>query len=274
MKKAIFFLLPALLLLGAGCATTTQLIGSLFNEAYTECRRQPKGCDGKVSVTTDGPTEVGSNMVRINGVVAPSDEDGASAMIFFQYGTNSDGDKLEYVTEPVAVGVTSPRLVSIPMKGLTERTRYYYRIASQNKKGKVYGSVYYVDTVDQACLGPGTVAAFSGPVVTAYGFAASGTPLGIPLIIAGVGITSFGMFEEEISGNGSNPTCKIVAGVVGTLVAVPVYGSAKSHYRQKATPQQSSSSGGGGGGGGNNAPPPTVSGSGTGTGPAGPPRVY
>lgn len=257
MKKIFFLLLLAPLFFGVGCAAVDQEDGlrDLFEGSFKQCQLQPpKGCAGNFSVATREAADVGSNMIRLNGEVMPTD---AAVVWWFEYGPNKD--KLVYSTEPEVIGGVGPMKVGIYLKKLAPMTPYYYRVVAQNRQGKIHGETYFVTTMDRSCFGAGTWATLSGTAMVAGGFA-TGSPM---LVISGLTTTATGIFDGDFYGDESDARCKEAAGVVGGITGY-VAGKSYKKSQQKSPSLPSPGSDGGGGGteptGGESGPamPPTV----------------
>lgn len=244
MKRVFFLLMLATLFLGAGCAHHD--IKELFDTSFEQCQlRSSKGCAGDFLAATQNATDVGSNMIQLNGEIMPAD---ATVVWWFEYGL--DKDQLIYSTEPKIVSGVGPSRVNTHLKKLAPTTPYYYHIVAQNNSQKVYGETYSITTVDRSCFGAGTWATLSGTAMLAGGLVSSNPKL----IVSGVAASTTGILDGSFWGNESDPQCKEVGGLVGGVVGYTSGRAYKKAHQPKQQKQQSA------------APPPP-------TGPSMPPPV-
>ena len=87
------------------------------------------------TVKTGTATNVTDTTAALNGLVSAS---GASTVAWFDYGTEAGVYTGSSTTQMVSG--TSATSVSIGVSGLSEFTRYYYRIAGENSYGASYGT--------------------------------------------------------------------------------------------------------------------------------------
>lgn len=256
MKNYFLFLIiiAALLVVGSGCATDQARpdnIQDLFEKSRAECGMLD--CSKKFSVETQKASGVGSNMLQINGQIAMA---GGSTVWWFEYSAEKDFSAVAS-TEPETLTGVGKKPVKVDIKKLDPNTKYYYRVVGFNEKqGKVDGAIGSINTVDPSCFGSGTLSAFAGTGMIAFG-ATTANPV---LVGCGVGVCITSIFDEEIYGNASNPKCKAVAGLLGGTSGYAGGKAYKDANKQKPTTTTTGT-------------PPPIPPPSTGTGPGLPPGI-
>ncbi|HHT9110520.1 MAG TPA: SBBP repeat-containing protein, partial [Candidatus Brocadiaceae bacterium] len=90
--------------------------------------------DNKPTVKTKTTRKLTDNSATLNGIV---NAHGLTTRVWFQYGTTK-GSYNANSPKKIAKGSTDKK-VGIGVSGLTSQTKYYYRIAAENKDGTSYG---------------------------------------------------------------------------------------------------------------------------------------
>lgn len=98
------------------------------------------------SVTTNTATNISSDFAALSGYINPNGSN--DTVYWFEWGTSSSlGNQTSRYNQGIAASNTS-----VNLSGLTQNITYYYRVAAQNSRGTVYGSVLsFTTNVSNSC---------------------------------------------------------------------------------------------------------------------------